>query len=76
MALTSPSPKDGIQPLAATIVGVAKDEPYPTGAPPDFAAVVLRVHSPQENTDAVNWQGQSQANLAAGGMISGGAAWP
>ena len=65
---------------AATIVTVAKDEPYPTGAPPDFSSVPLRVHTPQELTDGPvgkdnsAWERQKIQNLAAGGMIAGGAA--
>ena len=63
---------------AATIVSVGKDQPYPTGAPPDFLAVVLRVHTPQEQTDGGGqpdnpWERQSIQNLRAGGMIKGGA---
>jgi len=68
MAPTSPSPELN----AATVVTVEPTEPYPTGAPPDFAAVPLRTHTPQENTEAAHWQAQSEENLAAGGMIAGG----
>ena len=60
----------------ATPVTVAKDEPYPTGAPPDFSSVPLRVHTMQELTTAAKWESQRVANLLAGGMIAGGAAVP
>jgi len=71
---------DVIEPLVATIVTVGKDEPYPTGAPPDFSAVPLRVHTPQELTDGPvgkdnsPWDRQREQNLKAGGLIAGGAA--
>jgi hypothetical protein len=68
MAPTSPSPELNV----ATVVTIEPSQPYPTGAPPDFSAVVLRVHTPQENTEAAHWEAQSEENLAAGGMISGG----
>jgi hypothetical protein len=72
MAATSPSPEQ----QAATIVSVGPAEPYPTGAPPDFSSVPLRVHTPQELTISTKWLAQQQANLLAGGMIAGGAAVP
>ena len=56
-------------------VNIDKDEPYPTGAPPDFAAVTLRVHPMQALTDAEHWEPQSQENLAAGGVIAGAMAY-
>jgi len=65
--------------VAINVVTVAKDEPYPTGAPPDFLAVVLRVHTPQEQTDGPvgqynnPYERQSIQNLKAGGLIAGGA---
>lgn len=63
---------------AATIVSVAKDEPYPTGTPTDTD--LTRVHTPQELTDGpigTNgnlWERQKIQNLAAGGLIKAGAA--
>jgi hypothetical protein len=72
MALTSPSPEQ----QAATIVSVAKDEPYPTGAPPNFALVLPAAKRAQELTYSDKWLAQQQANLLAGGMIAGGAAVP
>ena len=71
---------DEVEPQAATVVTVGPNEPYPTGAPPDFSAVVLRVHTPQELTDGPvgqngnPYQRQSIQNLAAGGLIAGGMA--
>jgi hypothetical protein len=76
--LAKPAPEPEQQ--AATIVTVGKDEPYPTGAPPDFSAVLLRVHTPQELTDGPvgqdgsAWERQKIQNLAAVGMIAGGMA--
>jgi hypothetical protein len=69
-----------VLPTAANIVTVGKDEPYPTGAPPDWSAVPLRVHTPQELTDGPigtngnGWERQKIQNLAAGGLIAGGEA--
>ena len=60
-------------PRAVPLV-IGKDEPYPTGAPPDFSSVPLRVHPQQALTDAKDWEAQRIANLAAGGLIAGGAA--
>src|SRR6186713_1047853 len=57
----------------ATPVTVAKDEPYPTGAPPDNRAVFLRVHPYQSSTAAKDWEAQRVANLAAHGVIAGAA---
>jgi len=71
MAPTSPSP----EPNVATVVNIEPSQPYPTGAPPDFSAVVLRVHTPQENTEAAHWEAQSEENLAAGGIIAGAEAY-
>jgi hypothetical protein len=70
----SPSAKDAPKPdlSVATVVSVEPNEPYPTGAPPDFSAVVLRVHTPQAQTEAAHWPAQSEENLAAGGMIAHG----
>ena len=65
-----------IQPLAATVVTVQKDEPYPTGAPPDFSLVLPAVKRAQELTTAAKWESQRVANLLAAGMIAGGAAVP
>ena len=62
------------EPEKASVVSIEPTEPYPTGAPPSPAEVVARVHTPQEITEAVHWQAQSEANLAAGGLIPGGAA--
>lgn len=59
----------------ATPVDIGKDEPYPTGAPPDFAAVTLRVHPMQALTAAEHWEPQSVENLAAGGVIAGAMAY-
>jgi flagellar basal body rod protein FlgC len=59
----------------ATPIVIDKDEPYPTGAPPDFAAVVLRVHPMQALTEAEHWEPQSVENLAAGGVIPGAMAY-
>jgi len=59
----------------ATPVTVEPNEPYPTGAPPDFAAVTLRVHPMQALTDAEHWEPQSIENLAAGGVIAGAMAY-
>lgn len=69
-----------IDPLAATIISVGKDEPYPTGSPPDGKTIPARVHTAQELTDGPSglynspWERQRVQNLAAGGMIAGGAA--
>jgi hypothetical protein len=63
---------------AATIVTVAKDEPYPTGTPK--VTDLTKVHFPQNLTDGPvgKWNNpyerQSAQNLAAHGMIAGGAA--
>lgn len=65
---------------AATIVTVEKDEPYPTGSPPDGTLIPARVHRAQELTDGPvgKWNNpferQSVQNLAAHGLIAGGAA--
>jgi len=74
MAPTSRSLKDAprVDLTVATVVSVEPNEPYPTGAPPDFSSVPLRVHTPQELTEAVHWTPQSEENLAAGGMIAEG----
>ena len=61
-------------PRAVPIV-IDKDEPYPTGAPPDFAAVTLRVHPKQALTEAEHWEPQSVENLAAGGVLPGATAY-
>ena len=63
---------------AATIVSVAKDEPYPTGTP--AVTNLAAIHTAQELTDGPigvhnnPYQRQSVQNLAAGGLIAGGAA--
>ena len=62
--------------MVATVVTVAKDEPYPTGAPPDFALVLPACKRAQELTTAAKWESQQVANLLAHGMIAGGAAVP
>jgi hypothetical protein len=65
---------------AATIVSVGKDEPYPTGTPPNGLLIPARVHTAQELTDGPvgsynnPYERQSVQNLRAGGMIAGGAA--
>jgi hypothetical protein len=69
MAPTSPSLN------TASVVAIEPNEPYPTGSPPDPAEVVGRVHVPQEITEAAHWEAQSEANLAAGGLIPGAAAY-
>lgn len=61
---------------AATVVTVAKDEPYPTGSPPNFALVLPNCKRAQELTTAAKWESQRVANLLAHGMIAGGAAVP
>jgi hypothetical protein len=61
-------------PLAATVVTVGKDEPYPTGTPTDVSLPAVK--RAQELTLATKWESQRVANLLAGGMISGGAAVP
>lgn len=70
MAQTSPSPEQQV----ASIVTVEPWEPYPTGSPPD-PLLVLDTHVPQALTDAEHWQAQSEANLAAGGIIPGAEAY-
>lgn len=68
-----------VEPLAATIVSVGKDQPYPTGTP--AVTNMANVHPPQLLTDGPignagsPWEEQKIANLAAGGMIAGGAGW-
>jgi hypothetical protein len=64
------------EPLVATVVTVGKDEPYPTGSPPNFALVLPNAKRAQELTTAAKWDAQRTANLLAGGMIAGGAAVP
>jgi hypothetical protein len=59
----------------ATVVNIDPNEPYPEGSPPDPAAVVARVHTAQEITEAAHWQAQSEENLAAGGIIAGAEAY-
>lgn len=65
---------------AINVVTVGKDDPYPTGTPPDGTQIPVRVHTPQELTDGPvgkngnPYERQSQQNLAAGGLIKGGAA--
>jgi hypothetical protein len=65
---------------AINVVTVGKDDPYPTGTPPDGTLIVGRVHTFQEQTDGPvgKWNNpyerQSVQNLAAGGLIKGGAA--
>lgn len=69
---------DEVTPLVATIVTVGKDDPYPTGTP--AVTNMANVHDAQERvagpTGKYNnpFERQSVQNLAAGGMISGGAA--
>jgi hypothetical protein len=71
---------DEIELQAATIVTVGKDEPYPTGTPPDGLLIPARVHRAQELTDGPvggynnPYERQSVQNLRAGGLIAGGAA--
>jgi hypothetical protein len=61
---------------AATVLVIGPREPYPTGSPPDNSLVPTRTQlPPQLRTAGANWPGQSEANLAAGGMIEGGAPW-
>jgi len=63
-------------PVAATVVTVGMRDPYPTGAPWQNPALTKnRVHVPQELTLGANWPLQSEENLAAGGLIAGGAAY-
>lgn len=65
---------------AINVVTVGKDDPYPTGSPPDGTLIVGRVHTAQEQTDGPvgkngnPYERQSIQNLAAGGLIKGGAA--
>jgi hypothetical protein len=59
----------------AEVLEIAPNQPYPVGNPPDNRLVVERVHTPQERVSAADRIAQSQANLAAGGHISGGAAF-
>jgi|KBSSwiStaDraftv2_1062776.scaffolds.fasta_scaffold640784_1 hypothetical protein len=72
--LAKPAPEQQV----ATIVTVAKDEPYPTGTP--AVTNMANVHTPQERTagpigtNGNLWERQKIQNLAAGGMIAGGAA--
>ena len=58
-----------------TPVTTGPRDPYPTGSPPDGLLIPGRVHVPQELTLGANWPKQSEANLKAGGMIAGGAAY-
>ncbi len=62
-----------IDPAAINVVTVGKDDPYPTGTPPDGTQIPARVHVPQELIAAAKKYNQSQANLLAGGLIAGGA---
>jgi len=61
--------------MARTDVTVAKDEPYPTGSPPDNSLVPGRtVRMPYELVNGTpDWQTQSQENLRVGGLTVGGA---
>ena len=65
----------------ATVLVIGMREPYPTGSPPDGTLIPGRVHTPQELTDGPvgaegsPWEEQRKANMAAGGLIKGGAAW-
>ncbi len=65
-------------PLAATIVTVPPNDPYPTGTPK--VTNMANVHTPQERTagpigtNGNLWERQKIQNLAAGGLIAGGAA--
>lgn len=59
----------------ADVVNIDPNVPYPTGSPPDPSEVVARVHTPQEITEAAHWEAQSEANLAAGGIIESGEAY-
>ena len=69
-----------VEPQAATIVTVGKDEPYPTGTPSNAWTDLTRVHFPQNLTDGPSgtynspYERQRVQNLAAHGMIAGGAA--
>jgi hypothetical protein len=63
-----------VDPLVINVVTVGKDDPYPTGTPPDGTLIPARVHlPPQQLIAAAKKYNQSQANLLAGGMIAGGA---
>jgi hypothetical protein len=68
-----------VTPAAATIVSVGKDDPYPTGTPANAYTDLTRVHTPQERTagpigtNGNLWERQKIQNLAAHGLIAGGA---
>jgi len=69
-----------VAPQVINVVTVGKDDPYPTGSPPDGTLIPARVHNPQDLTDGPvgkynnPFERQSVQNLAAGGLIKGGAA--
>jgi uncharacterized oligopeptide transporter (OPT) family protein len=60
--------------MARYDVAVAKDDPYPTGTP--AVTVLNNCRTQQEQQTAANWIAQQILNLAAGGMVAGGAKSP
>ena len=69
-----------VETQVATIVTVAPTEPYPTGTPANAYTNLTRIHFPQNLTDGPSgtynspYERQRVQNLAAHGMIAGGAA--
>jgi hypothetical protein len=51
-------------------LGIAPDEPYPTGHPWQSREDLLKsIHSPMELVEAKDWDDQNTRNLAAGGSV-------